>query len=113
MALNDLSDRPQSMEEKMDVVIAHLENLDRRDRLRMMGGVLHAILTLLPLVFFVWSTWYLYAHFDEIMSQMMRQSAQSAANGTADRPHRRIESDRGDPEREVLEHVLSIHPAPF
>lgn len=63
-------------------MIWHLERMDRRDKMRMWGGALHSLLTIVPIVFFAWSTWYLYAHFDEIMSQMMRQSAQSAAEAT-------------------------------
>ncbi len=70
------------IEAKMDTIILHLERIDRRDRLRMWGGVLHSLLTIVPIVFFAWSTWYLYAHFDEIMGAMMEQSAKSAAAAT-------------------------------
>ncbi len=72
----------QSVEEKMDTIIMHLERIDRRDRMRMWGGIFHTLLTIVPLLFFAWSTWYLYAHFDEIMGQMMQQSAKSAAAAT-------------------------------
>lgn len=75
-------DGPKTVEEKMDVIIAHLERIDRRDRMRMWGGVFHSILTIVPIVFFAWSTWYLYAHFDEVMGAMMRQAGASAAAST-------------------------------
>lgn len=73
---------PTTTEEKLDVMIWHLERMDRRDRMRMWGGFLHSLLTIVPIVFFAWSTWYLYAHFDEIMGNMMRQSAENAARAT-------------------------------
>ena len=73
---------PKTVEEKLDVMIWHLERMDRRDKMRMWGGLLHSLLTIIPMVFFAWSTWYLYTHFEEIMATMMRQSAQNAAEVT-------------------------------
>ena len=69
-------------EQKLDLMVMHLERMDRRDRMRMWGGVLHSLLTIIPMLFFIWSTWYLYTHFEEIMSTMMQQTAQNAANAT-------------------------------
>lgn len=73
---------PKTVEEKMDVIIMHLERMDRRDRMRMWGSYVHTMLTLIPMLFFLWSTWYLYAHFEDIMGMVMRQTAQSAAQST-------------------------------
>lgn len=73
---------PKTVEEKLDVMIMHLERMDRRDKMRMWGSFFHSIMTIIPMVFFVWSTWYLYAHFNEIMGAMMQQSARSAAAAT-------------------------------
>lgn len=69
-------------EEKLDLIAYYLERMDRRDRVRMWGGVLHSMLTLIPMLFFIWSTWYLYNNFDDILSTMMRQSAQNAAQAS-------------------------------
>ena len=66
----------------MDVIILHLARMDRRDRMRLWGGYVHSLLTIIPMVFFIWSTWYLYAHFDEIMGTMMQQAAGRAADST-------------------------------
>lgn len=73
---------PRTVEEKMDVIILHLERLDRRDRIRMWGGVVHSMLAIIPLLLFVWSSWYFYAHADELMEVLMQQAGQSAAAST-------------------------------
>ncbi len=73
---------PKTAEEKLDVMIWHLERMDRRDKMRMWGSFFHSLMTIIPMIFFVWSTWYLYAHFNEIMGMMMQQSAKSAAAAT-------------------------------
>ena len=73
---------PKTVEGKLDVIILHLERMDRRDRARMWGSYVHSLLTLIPMLFFIWSTWYFYAHFDDIMGMMMQQTAQKAANAT-------------------------------
>ena len=69
-------------EEKLDLIAYYLERMDRRDRMRMWGSAVHSLLALVPMLFFAWSTWYLYAHFDDIMGMMMRQTAQKAATST-------------------------------
>lgn len=73
---------PKTVEEKLDVMIMHLERMDRRDKMRMWGSFFHSLMTIIPMLFFVWSTWYLYAHFDDIMGTMLEQSAKSAAAAT-------------------------------
>ena len=65
----------KTAEEKLDLIAYYLERMDRRDRARVWGGYLHTLLTIVPMVFFVWSTWYLYAHFEDIMGAMMRSLA--------------------------------------
>lgn len=69
-------------EQKLDLIATYLERMDRRDKWRLWGGYVHSLLTLIPMLFFIWSTWYLYAHFDEIMGSMMRQAGANAAVST-------------------------------
>jgi len=69
-------------EEKLDLIAMYLERIDRRDRLRLWGSYVHSLFALIPMLFFIWSTWYLYAHFDDIMSTMMRQAGTNAAAST-------------------------------
>ena len=70
------------MEEKLDLIIEHLYNLDRRDRLRTYGGFLRAMLSLIPLIIFLWSTWYIIEHGEELMKRITMEAASSAAEYT-------------------------------
>lgn len=74
----------KTVEEKLDVIILHLNHMDRRDRMRMWGGFIHSLFAIIPLLFFVWSTWYLYNYADELIGAMMQRSAQNAAESTGD-----------------------------
>lgn len=69
-------------EEKLDLIATYLERMDHRDKWRMWGSYIHSMFTIIPMLFFIWSTWYLYAHFDDIMGLMMQQTAQKAAQTT-------------------------------
>lgn len=68
-----------TMDEKMDQILIYLHRMDRRDRLRTVGGFFRGMLAIIPLAFFLWSAWYFYAHGDELMEQLTEQAAKSAA----------------------------------
>lgn len=69
-------------EDKLDLIALYLERMDRRDKWRMWGSWIHSVFTIVPILFFAWSTWYLYAHFNDIAGMMMRQTAERAAATT-------------------------------
>jgi hypothetical protein len=69
-------------EEKLDLIAYYLERIDRRDKWRMWGSTFHSLLTIAPMLFFLWSSWYIYANFDDIVGTIMRQSVQNAATTT-------------------------------
>jgi len=71
-----------SIEEKLDEIIVHLKKMDARDRVRMWGGFIRSIISLVPLIIFVWSTWYLIQHGPELMKQIADTAASSAAEYT-------------------------------
>lgn len=73
---------PTGVEAKLDEILVHLRNLDKRDRLRTWGGTIKGILSLIPLIVFVWSLWYFYAHGDELLSQIATEAAKAAAAAT-------------------------------
>jgi hypothetical protein len=73
---------PDRVEAQLDVLIAHLARLDRRDRLRTIGGFFRGLIGLIPLAVFIFSTWYFYNHSAEIMQQITEQSARAAAKYT-------------------------------
>lgn len=65
--------------DRLDVIISHLERMDRRDRLRTVGGFLRSLLTLIPLVLFLGSAWYVYTHSTEIIARITAEAAKQAA----------------------------------
>lgn len=73
-------ENPESIEEKMDLILIYLHRLDKRDRLRTWGGFLKGLLALIPIIILLWSTWYFIAHKDEIFKEITNQAAQSAAS---------------------------------
>lgn len=64
--------KPQSVEDKMDIIIRHLEKMDRRDRTRMIASYFRTMIWLGSVLFFVWSTWYLIAKGPELMTEMTK-----------------------------------------
>lgn len=72
----------QSIEEKMDIIIAYMHRMDKRDRIRTWGGFVRSLISLIPMALFVWSTWYFFVHGDELMQKITKYAAQSAASMT-------------------------------
>lgn len=70
---------PSHIEEKLDAIIAHLDRLNRRDRLRTFGGFFRSLLGLVPLVLMLGSLWYAYAHFDTLLEKIAGEAAKQAA----------------------------------
>ena len=77
--MSSLKAQPKNLEEKLDAIVLHLEHLDRRDRIRTIGGVFRGILALIPLVLLLWSSWYFAENSDEIMKKISDAAASSAA----------------------------------
>ena len=76
---------PKKTEDKLDVIIMHLEKMDRRDRLRMIGGFFRSILGLIPIALTIFALWYTFKHGDELLEKITKQAAQEAANITTNR----------------------------
>src|SRR3989344_2030881 len=71
-----------STDDKLDVIVEYLHRLDRRDRLRTWGSFFKGILGLIPIIAFVWGSWYFYEHGDEIMEKIAKVAAEQAAEAT-------------------------------
>lgn len=65
--------------EKIDRVIEILEMMNRRDRARTLAGFFRGLLGLIPLLIVLWSTWYFYAHGDELLKKVAGAAAEQAA----------------------------------
>ncbi len=71
---------PATAEEKLDRIIDLLQQMNGRDRLRMWGATLRGILSLIPLVVFIASLWYIYTYGDQLIEQMAAAAARQASN---------------------------------
>ena len=68
--------------DKLDQILTHLQNLDRRDRLRTWGGFFRGIIGLIPAIAFLWGIWYFYQHGDEVLAKIAKEAATQAAEVT-------------------------------
>lgn len=69
-------------DEKLDRIIAILDRMNRRDRLRTIGGFLRGILGLIPIAILLGSVWYVVAHGDDVLRKITEQAARQAAELT-------------------------------
>ncbi len=67
----------ENIEKKLDAILFHMERMDRRDRWRTFGGFFRSIISLIPIIILVWSTWYFIVHKDEIFRDIIKMSAQA------------------------------------
>ena len=68
------------VEERLDLILGYMARADRRDRWRTLGGFFRSILTLLPVLFFLGSAWYVYLHGTDLLNVIIDRSAKSAAS---------------------------------
>ncbi|MFA6522840.1 MAG: hypothetical protein WCS85_00510 [Candidatus Peribacteraceae bacterium] len=83
-----MSKIPTDPEDKLDAILQHLRNLDRRDRLRTWGAFFRGLLSLIPIIIFLYGAWYITKHGDELLAKMAaeaaKQTAQYATGGSQD-----------------------------
>lgn len=72
----------KSVEEQLEEILVHLRKMDARDKLRTWGGFFRGVLSIIPLVVFLWSIWYFINHGEELMKQIANTAASSAAEYT-------------------------------
>ncbi|PIR53342.1 hypothetical protein COU76_01800 [Candidatus Peregrinibacteria bacterium CG10_big_fil_rev_8_21_14_0_10_49_10] len=71
-----------TVEDRLDIIIAHLQRMDKRDRLRTIGGFIKGVLGLIPLILMLASVWFVYVHGDELLKKIAQQAAEQAASFT-------------------------------
>jgi hypothetical protein len=74
--------QPLTNEDRLDLILHHLEALDRRDRLRTQAAFVRGLLGLIPLIIFVWSAWFFVNNYQQILSEVTKQAATAAAEAT-------------------------------
>lgn len=60
----------ESDSERLDAVVYYLQRIDRRDRLRTIGGFFRALITIIPTLLVLWSALYFYQHGDEFLKKI-------------------------------------------
>ncbi|OGJ56086.1 hypothetical protein A2706_02055 [Candidatus Peribacteria bacterium RIFCSPHIGHO2_01_FULL_51_35] len=71
-----------STEDKLDEIVEHLRRLDRRDRLRTVGGFFRSIIGFIPMIVFLLGIWYVYNNTDDILRSITQEAAKQAAEYT-------------------------------
>lgn len=75
---------PLTPDQKLDVIIHHLENMDRRDRLRLRGSMFNGLIRLVSLGFFAYSIWFAYHNADEFISKITAEAAKHVTDSASD-----------------------------
>jgi len=70
---------PKTTEGKLDAILMHLAALDRRDKLRTIGGFIKGMIALIPIIILVASMWYVYKFGDQLLEKIAQQAAKQAA----------------------------------
>jgi len=70
---------PKSTNDKLDEIIEHLRLMDKRDRLRTIGGFIKGIIGLIPIIVLIGSIWWAYKYGDQLLEKIAQQAAKQAA----------------------------------
>lgn len=70
---------PDLPSDKLDRIIYHLDRMDRRDRMRTWGGLVHTLLSLIPTLILLGTVWYVYHNASNLLTTMASEAAKQAA----------------------------------
>lgn len=71
---------PVTTDDKLDLIVMYLHRMDKRDRLRTIGGTIKGFLSVIPVLLVIWSAIYFYQHGAEVIKQITDESVKSAAS---------------------------------
>lgn len=69
---------PTPPEDKLDRIIALLDRMDRRERLRSIGGFIRGVISVVPIIIVVFFTWYTVKYGDQLLEKITSMAAQQA-----------------------------------
>lgn len=69
---------PPTTEGKLEEILVHMRKMDARDRLRTWGGFFRSLISFIPIIILVWSTWYFFVNGDKFMEKITDLAAQKA-----------------------------------
>jgi len=87
---------PKKLEDKVDLIIRHLQRMDRRDRLRTWGGFFRSLIGFIPIIIFVFAAWYMYMYGDQLLEKIAQQAAKQAAEITQQNAEVLLQKTQGD-----------------
>lgn len=71
--------RRSPIEEKVERILTILNQINRRDRWRTVGGFFRSVISMIPLLLFLGSLWYLYAYGDVLLERLTYEAVKQAA----------------------------------
>jgi len=75
---------PKNTKEQLDLILHYLNKINKRDRLRTIGGFFRGILGLIPIAVMLFALWYAYAHGDELLEKITKMAAEQATSMTTE-----------------------------
>ncbi len=66
-------------DDKLDIIIAHLERFEKREKLKMWGGFIRNLIALIPIIIFLAATWYTVTNADKLLQKITSLAAEQAA----------------------------------
>lgn len=69
---------PKPPQDKIDQIITILEKMNRRDRLRTIGGFVRTIVGFVPIIIVVFFTWYSIKYGDQLLQKITSMAAEQA-----------------------------------
>ncbi|MBI5156235.1 hypothetical protein HZA45_03105 [Candidatus Peregrinibacteria bacterium] len=70
---------PTTIDEKLDRIVTHLDHMNRRDKLRMWGSLIHGIIGFIPTLILLGTVWYVYNNASNLLTTMASEAAKQAA----------------------------------
>ena len=99
---------PLTTDQKLDVIVHEVRQLNRRDRLRTTAGFFSGFIHLAWFLFIIYLTWYSAVHFDELLEKITKQAAEQAAVMTGDGATNFLDSFSGEQLEALLQKAGGI-----
>ena len=78
-------------DEKLDLIVGYLHRMDKRDRLRMVGGFFRGLIGILPVIILLVSVYYFYINGDQLIEKISSSAAEQAARVTSQNANKIID----------------------
>ncbi|MDD5041553.1 MAG: hypothetical protein PHX87_04350 [Candidatus Peribacteraceae bacterium] len=69
---------PKPPQDKLEQILVILKRMDRRDRLRTIGGFVRTIIGFVPIAIVVFFTWYTIKYGDQLLQKITSMAAEQA-----------------------------------